>query len=97
MITRVFPIYFATHPESEGRRHSSPGVSVSRVRVEVEVEIALQSKDISSDGQPLAYTRVARQTKLAALKVAVKNGTYNVSAEHIADTMLTAVLVDLLV
>jgi hypothetical protein len=96
MIAKISPVFASAHQKPHGRGRTTPGAGVSRIRLEVEVDLAPQGTDVSPDGQPPTYTQTARQAKIAALKSAVGNGTYNISAEQIADRLLTATLVDLL-
>src|SRR5687767_5612504 len=97
MITKIAAAYSFAYPGSRNRGRSSQPAFVFRMCVAVEMEYSPQSRDVSPHGQPPAFPQTARQARIAVLKHAVENGTYNVSAEQITEKMLTATLVDLLV
>ena len=97
MITKISPVHSVANRDLQHRRRPSPGVFVSRIHLEVTVEPAPRSEDGSPQGRPPESIHTARQAKIAALKQALKNGAYDVSAEQITDKMLIATLVDILV
>lgn len=97
MIAKISAAHSFANPESRNRGRSSPHAFVFRIGVAVEMELPLQRKEVSPHSQPPASPQTARQARIAILKHAVENGTYNISAEQITDKMLTATLVDLLV
>ncbi len=58
------------------------------------VEISSQSRDLNKVQDILAQTPDVRSEKVAALKKAVEEGRYQVSAENIAQKMIQEVLVE---
>lgn len=97
MINKIAPIHFPTPWESRGHGRSRLCARMSRIWLTVEVELAPQGKDVSPPGQLSLPAQTVRQAKIAALKHAITDGIYTVSGEQLADRMLAATLVDLLV
>jgi hypothetical protein len=97
MINKIAPIHFSARWESRGHGRSRLCALMSRIWLTVEVELAPQGKDVSPQGQPPGSSQTVRQAKIAALKRAITDGIYSVSGEQLADRMLAATLVDLLV
>ena len=58
------------------------------------VEISPQSRDLKKMQDILAQTPDVRSEKVAALKKAVEEGRYQVSAENIAQKMIQEILVE---
>jgi negative regulator of flagellin synthesis FlgM len=58
------------------------------------VEISSQSRDLQKIHDILAQTPDVRSEKVAALKKAIEEGRYQVSAENIAQKMIQEILVE---
>lgn len=59
------------------------------------VEISSQSRDLKKIQDVLAMTPDVRTEKVAALKKAIDEGTYQVKAEDIADKMLKEIIMEM--
>ncbi len=76
--------------------HKTGGQDGSKVSGAVDkVEISPQSRDLKKIQNVLAMTPDVRTEKVAALKKAIDEGTYQIKAEDIADKMLKEIIVEM--
>jgi hypothetical protein len=97
MITQVSPVTRSSDRAPKRRDRFMLVLAMVRSSVEDEVAPFPTGDDTPSGGRPSADTPRARRAKIAALRRALAVGRYNVSAEQMAEKIITEHLVDLLV
>ena len=89
----IQPINQGMKPLQSEKNSGDRGVS-SPAAFSDRVEISPQSRDIKKIHEILAATPEMRTEKVAALKKAIGEGTYNVKAEDIADKMMQEIILE---
>jgi anti-sigma28 factor (negative regulator of flagellin synthesis) len=97
MLTQVSPATRSSDRAPKRRDRFMLGLAMVRSSVEDEVALFPVGGNLPSGAQPPADTPQARNAKIAALRRALAVGRYSVSAEQMAEKIITEHLVDLLV
>jgi Anti-sigma-28 factor, FlgM len=97
MITQVSPVTRASDRAPKNRDRFTLVLAIVRSSVEDGVAPFPTGDDTLFGGRPPADTPPARKAKIAALRRALAVDRYSVSAEQMAEKIITEHLVDLLV
>ena len=80
-----------------GTRKTLPGENSTAVSRKDSLEISREAKELSTIRQIIDKTPEVRLEKVAAIKEAIANGTYNVDSREVAHMMIVRSLVDRIV